>query len=245
MSWQVIGASVIGTSHRRTDLPCQDAHAYRVLKQGVVMAVADGLGSAQYAEQGAQFVVQQALGLLEKELAHNPKMHEWERIMKYVFSMVCLALNDLADSRQHAFKDYATTLLLAVVTPHYLATGQIGDGAIVGLCDGQMRLISKPQRGEYANETYPLTAENALDALAISITEAVNAVAVFTDGLQNLTLNLAQLSVYQPFFAPFLTALQKPLNCTTTSEQLATFLACERVCARTDDDKTLVIAVWH
>ncbi len=245
MSWQVIGASVIGTSHRRADMPCQDAHGYCVSKQGVVMAVADGLGSAKYAEQGAQFVVQQALGLLKRELQQHPKVYEWERIMKYVFSMTCLALGDLADSQQHNLKDYATTLLLAVATPHYLVTGQIGDGAIVGLRDEQMILISQPQRGEYANETYPLTAENALDALAITITEAVKAVAVFTDGLQHLSLNLAHLSVHRPFFAPFFTALQAPLDCSAISEQLANFLASERVCARTDDDKTLVIAVWH
>ena len=45
--WRIVGASVQGTSHQKDDIPCQDAHGYRVLLSGaIVVAVADGAGTA-------------------------------------------------------------------------------------------------------------------------------------------------------------------------------------------------------
>ena len=56
MTWTVLGDSVIGTSHRTRSTPCQDA--FRIATFGpsaewLVVAVADGAGSASRSEVGA------------------------------------------------------------------------------------------------------------------------------------------------------------------------------------------------
>jgi hypothetical protein len=51
--WQVIGAAVQGLSHQKQGLPCQDALEYSCLPGGILLlALADGAGSALHAELG-------------------------------------------------------------------------------------------------------------------------------------------------------------------------------------------------
>ena len=38
ISWQVVAASVMGTSHEKRSQPCQDAHCWRLLPNGVLAA---------------------------------------------------------------------------------------------------------------------------------------------------------------------------------------------------------------
>ena len=58
-SWRVVGVSVVGTSHLDRAVPCQDAHRYQVLSGGeLLVAVADGAGSAARAEAGASRAVE-------------------------------------------------------------------------------------------------------------------------------------------------------------------------------------------
>ena len=52
--WHVAGVSVRGVSHIKRGQPCQDSHVWRELPGGaVVMAVADGAGSAILSQLGS------------------------------------------------------------------------------------------------------------------------------------------------------------------------------------------------
>ena len=56
MVWSVLGESVIGTSHRTRNVPCQDATWFRAFGPSsawLVVAVADGAGSAAHSQVGA------------------------------------------------------------------------------------------------------------------------------------------------------------------------------------------------
>ena len=71
-------------------------------------------------------------------------------------------------------------------------------------------------------------------------------VATFTDGIQRLALNLVTNTPHEPFFAPFFNGMAK-----ATVEQedqlqglLVKFLGSQAVNERTDDDKTLALALW-
>jgi len=243
--WQVIGASVQGTSHIRAGIPCQDAHGYRILGSCVIAAVADGLGSAARPDEGANLVVETAVDMLIQALVSSLPLDSdsWAKIMHDVFGGARQALEQAALGNNLPLRDYGTTLVVAVVTEDWLAVGHIGDGAVVALlADNTLEMISHPQRGEYANETVPLTAPDALTLARFSIRRApVKAVALLTDGLQNLALNLATGMPFAPFFAPFFDAISQTLDAAEASRQLAEFLNSERVCARTDDDKTMVV----
>ncbi len=239
------GASVAGTSHHRTGLPCQDAHGFRLLERATLAAVADGLGSAACAQEGAERAVQSLLTELEAVLSKGlpTDAAAWQSGFLEAFAIVRQQLEAAAQAVNRPLRDYATTLLAAVVTAEGVAFAHIGDGAVVAQWgDGAVETISPPQRGEYANEVVPITAPNALTQIRCGQREAaVRGVALFTDGLQHLALNLASGAAYAPFFAPLFAALEPPVDAAAISAQLAAFLDSERINAKTDDDKTLLI----
>lgn len=248
MSWQAFGASVQGVGHKRLKLPCQDACHWQVLPSGgVICAVADGLGSSAKAEVGAEIVITVVVAELNQSLPTLEEQPSEEAIAKILCAAVQSArsaLEQRATDCSVPLHEFATTLLVACSTDTWSGIAQIGDGAIVGYWrDGRLECLSLPQHGEYINETIPLTADNALSRLDVKSWQApLAALALFSDGLQSLAINLQQGSPHPPFFTPFFTALQQPLNSEAISKQLAAFLDSERVCSRTDDDKTLVIA---
>jgi len=245
--WQVIGTSVPGTAHIKHDLPCQDAHGFLTLSQGgVVVAVADGAGSASHAEQGALCAVQTPLALLKTRLASAlPADQEaWETLLAQAFATTREALEKLAGTEAIPLRELATTLTLVIVTPTWLVTGQIGDGfAVAHTGKGELFACTEPQKGEFASETYFLTMDGALDHVDGRVYAlSVAAIAVLTDGLFRLAVQLPANTPHPPFFSPLLAFPGKMAGTQTAQEQLAAFLRSERVNTRTDDDKTLVLA---
>jgi hypothetical protein len=245
-TWRVIGASVQGTSHEKVEMVCQDAHAYRILSDGVILAaVADGAGSADRSDQGAHCAVERALACIEAVLdGVSPEDDTgWEALLAEAFCQARNAIAQLAKAEGLAPRAFATTLTCAVVADKCLAVGQIGDGiAIAEDEDGNLFAASHPQHGEYANETYFLTMEEALKEVQVWIyDQPVTALVLMTDGLIRLAMNLAENKPHLPFFRPLLAFAAQVDDEQDAQEQLEAFLASERVCKRTDDDKTLVL----
>lgn len=107
-------------------------------------------------------------------------------------------------------------------------------------------LLIQPERSEYINETVFLTSENFEAGLKTAYFQgAVERIALFSDGLQMLALNMrTQPSTpHLPFFKPLFQFVQKTESETERSRQLSDFLQSPRVCSRTDDDKTLIVAI--
>ena len=71
-SWRAVGLSSQGGSHFKTGDPCQDAHCWRRLPCGtLVVAVADGAGTAAQADVGAKLAVKTALETVCRALAES------------------------------------------------------------------------------------------------------------------------------------------------------------------------------
>ena len=251
-SWSFVKASVTGTSHAAAGTPCQDAHACVVLPNGVLIAaVADGAGSAKYSDEGAALAVRNVVEFLTS-CSETPETE-----------VQCLALLHAAieDTRRklealpHNFRpsdgndgslsvqDFATTLLCCLVTDQYLAACQIGDGAIVErTTEGRTVVLTRPQKGEYANETAFLTSGDSLQRATsiVKHSSTTEFIAIFTDGIEILCLTLPGYEAFVPFFDHMFKYARDEA---ATSEDLARFLSSDRVCKRTDDDKTLLIAV--
>ena len=83
-------------------------------------------------------------------------------------------------------KDLASTLLFAAIKGEQCLIGHLGDGAIGGLYGNELKCISNPDNGEYANETYFVTtkyAERALKIIKGNIKEKdINAFVLMSDG---------------------------------------------------------------
>ncbi len=249
-TWRVVAASTQGVSHRASKTPCQDAHGYRWLgENGLLLSVADGAGSAERSQEGARCAVESALATLAAALDGGiPSVEsEWMEAMRQAFAAARAALEQLASADGAPLRSFATTLTCAVLSGDWLAVGQIGDGALVArLADGALLTAIIPQRGEYANEAYFLTMPEAMQYVDLWAQPcAPLGVAATTDGLLRLALQLPGYEPHPPFFAPlwaFAASIEDESE-EQAAQELSAFLDSERVCARSDDDKTLLLAV--
>lgn len=244
--WRVIGASVRGSSHVRNGTPCQDSFLFRRADSGtLIVGLADGLGSALHAEVGSALAVETVVEVLESRL---PKEHDatnefWNGLLQTGFESARLALELHAEMHEIELRELATTLLVAIFHPEWLAIGHLGDGAIIGVWDDDfLTTISAPERGEYANLVVPLTSADALEQVRYSVfpTCPISAV-MMSDGLQHLALDAVDVEPYPAFFLPLVRGIRKAADPAATAHELERFLASERIDARTDDDRTLVI----
>jgi hypothetical protein len=228
----VLATSVTGTRHLSGGGGCDDACGWRTFPGGVALAVADGAGFAPRSAEGAARAVQAVL-----DAAVPPPEDDWGEHLQLALELAREEL--LADERPG---ELSTTLLLAVWTADRVGTVQVGDGAIVARTDRTLAALTRPDHGEYYNETVFVVSDDALERAQIEVAEgAYTDLALLTDGLQGLALELAANRPVPGFFDPFFNLAQEADNAAAT-DKLARFLASPRVCARTDDDKTLVVA---
>ena len=246
--WRVVGASVQGESHRRTGQVCQDSHGWQEVAEGVlVVSVADGAGSAACSEIGsalaAQSAVHDATQRLHCEIPDSDA--DWRLLLRNVFQVARHGLEAQAAELEFSPLDLATTLLLVIATRHWLAAGQVGDGAVVGrLKDDSFRAFTQPNTQEYINETTFLTSPTYLDNVQYVVHKGpVTGLALFTDGLQMLALKMPQAAPHTAFFAPLLHLLAEAPERDKAEAQLRGFLQSPRITQRADDDLTLVLAV--
>ena len=156
-------------------------------------------------------------------------------------------------TRNVSFRDFAATLIIAICVSGLTATAQIGDGAVVTATapaeneERAYELFSKPQRGKYVNETNFITADNWRDELCIRVDRCrVDRVAMFTDGIQSMSLVAASdNSPHPPLFRKL---FQWAENICDDDEDraetaLEAFLSSAVVTSRTEDDKTLLLGV--
>jgi len=249
-SWRVVAASVTGACHAKTASPCQDAHHWAQLPDGVVVAaVADGAGTAALGEVGAALAARTAVEIMRSSLAACglpgcDDEQPWRELLMVAVRAARQAVEALAAQRKAAVRDLATTLVLVVAAPQMVAAAQIGDGAIV-LGDGMGELITLtvPKSGEYINETMFLVSPGALDQMQVALWRGVPAhVAAFTDGLQMVALKLPEGTPHAPFFDPLFRFVANATEEAEARGKLVDFLSSPRIRERTDDDLTLLLA---
>ena len=209
--WRVVGESVCGTSHVKTGQPCQDAQGSAVLSDGtLVVAVADGAGSAIRAELGAVTAVRAAIetacARLTLEGAGEVPVDEagWRAWLTGIFQTARDAVVAEAATCGHPPRDLASTLLLVVASTQRVLAAQVGDGAVVVADEaGGIVALTRPSSGEYLNETTFLVTDGALDRLQCAEWRGtVSHLAALTDGLQMLALKLPGGDPHPGFFAP-------------------------------------------
>jgi Protein phosphatase 2C len=252
-AWRYAYASVTGTSHEKNGSACQDAGSCRVVETSrgapILLAIAsDGAGSARRSAEGAAIAVELFFAQFGAA-CRDDGMAAIDR--RFVFAWLRRLRRKIAARAAAACMrstDFACTTLGAVIADDRAVFFQIGDGAIVvsGRHDlGDYGWVFWPQHGEFANTTNCLTQRNAGRALEVEIYNGpIDDVAIFTDGIERLVLDLAGKAAHAPFFRPlfrWLAATKPPVQ-GETSPPLAQYLGSKQICDRTDDDKTLILA---
>ncbi len=251
--WRVAFASVIGTSHLSSGLPCQDwaevRFASSVEGETLVAVVSDGAGSASAAQVGAEVAAETLAELIVSHLEGGNRLADLTRVtVERWIGLVRDTLATRAADDQSAPAEYACTLLAAIIGEEVSAFLQIGDGAIV-VSDGEREswsFVFWPQHGEFANITNFVTSANALEVFEFEVApRRLDEFALFTDGLEHMLLLRSPRSVHQPFFDTMLMPVRASVADgvdAALSAGLAVYLRQPVICDRTDDDKTLILA---
>jgi hypothetical protein len=249
VTWRVAAASAAGTSHIAVGKPCEDSCRVRVLaaKRGPLLSmfVADGAGSAEHGGEGAALAVDAAARSLETRLA-NVHLKADDALMRSIVAEVQSDLVATSEARDRSPRDFACTFLAVLATSETTAVAQIGDGGIVLDVGAGLGLALEPMTGEYANTTRFVTDEDALEAVSVRTYAALALrVAAFSDGLQRLAIDMATLTPHAPLFEKLFATLRaaSPEQEAELAPALARFLDRPDINERTDDDKTLALAV--
>ena len=254
LPWRYAYTSVVGTSHTKSGLPCQDACACQEImapsgETVLVAVVSDGAGSADRSQVGSQLAcalfVDEIKALLETNGTVESVTREFcEKWLNHFQHEIKVR----AEEEEVTPRDFACTFLAAVVGTGCAAFFQIGDGAIViQPQDGVDEYCWQfwPEKGEYENQTYFATDASAAEHLQHDVlARQIDEVSLFSDGLQRLALHMETQTAYTPFFRPMFAPLHKAADghSLELSSALAQFLSSKRVQDQTDDDTSLVLA---
>lgn len=250
MAWRVFAASATGKSHIDAGTPCQDASAHAVAGDVLVAAVCDGAGSQPLSHVGSQALSQRVVQGL---VAH----------IETGMPLPTLAANDFLVAVSEVIADVRAGLAVeaevaGVVPESYASTlvgvvAHAGGGWFFHVGDGQgvaqpraatdAVVVSLPENGEYANETYFVTGEDWREHLHVTpIPTPPRAIVMMTDGAAPFVMAKGNAALYGPFIDPverYLATASEADGCAA----LATTLADPRTWRITGDDKTLLIAL--
>jgi serine/threonine protein phosphatase PrpC len=266
VQWRVIATSVVGRSHIEAQRGCEDAfyphNASAFNDSTLVIAVADGLGSATFAAQGAQFAVEKAVTLFHAHCHTCGDMID-PCVISEVFASVRQELILMADANHVDVTEYACTLQLVALNASQLVGGHVGDGLILGVRpvssatdDNVVDILSIMPRttklSEYDNATHTIVSPYAIEHLRIIQIDQHNfdmydGVILMTDGAQMLCYEYRSQTLFQSFFVEMMKWIQnnnsQPVS--ELSQQLTRFFQSDDVIRQTKDDITFVFARHH
>jgi len=261
MRWKVATSTVTGKAHAQRGEAGQDCHRAGTVRiagsEFFIGLVSDGAGCTTDGGRGAEIACLTIYGRIIVSLEESFDSGKGdgyaseepfiaEQVIRDWITAAREAIEADATGTGKPIRNYACTFLGVVSGNGCTVFFQIGDGAIVTNERGEYRTIFWPDQGEYANTTFFVTDDEYLDRLRILRLESFpEEIAIFTDGLQNLVLSFVQKKAHAGFFRPLFEALQKtPENSLSGFvAQLHTFLSRDEINARSDDDRTLLLAV--
>ncbi len=249
MNWKVFLASATGKYHLAKDAPCEDAAHYAVVEDVLIGVVCDGAGSAQEGRFGAEFMADKVTELLSASIKSGhfaPGITpECRDSLFTIIEAARAQLGEIAAARELPLRDFASTLVGCVTSRAGGCFFHIGDGfAIYMKADGES-VLSHPENGEYADETYFVTDDGWREHLRVTpLTEigAGGVIGLMSDGASPFAINRPRTGFYRPFIDPVVKFLRDATE-QNGNQALHGVLGSEKTFEITADDKTLLLAL--
>lgn len=238
MNWRIYAASAIGKGHIDTGIPCQDAFAQVSGNGRLVAAVCDGAGSAARSEIGATNCANTITSYLAAYAGDPAAACERDVIVKAV-EAARTCIDARAVELALPSRELACTLVGTVLHEHGGCLFHIGDGVGVAELEIGPPVLSPPENGEYANETYFVTQNDWRSRLhVVPFSGGIRCLALMSDGAMSFAFKRTGL------FGPFIDPVKSYLSTVDEmegSEALQVTLASEGTWKITSDDKTLLL----
>jgi hypothetical protein len=229
----------VGENHRRKGSVTDDRAALVNCRKSLVMVVADGAGSADFGGCGAETAVQ---AVTTKIRLCRKRVRNTERFIWQLFAEARKKIVGIAGKAERSVHDYATTLIIVVLTPRKVTVGRVGDGCVVAASpDGDLRLLSAATRPGPTNVTQFLTDEDWQQNLVIDCLKRPRlAIAAFTDGIEHQVICGKTNTPHTKFFEPVFRSLRTrgPLP----TGELVQRVFKEQIAERSGDDMTIIVA---
>ena len=238
--WKNIQIAIQGRSHKISNTPCQDKTFALNNLERCVVSLADGAGSATHSEIGAQCVTKKICDVLSKNFDKYFSAETSDKVAEELLSTLLEELEKVSVNSNCNLKDLASTLLAVAVKENDFIALHIGDG-VIGMLDGEnLTVLSKPDNGEFSNETTFVTSIDAISHLRLykGDIDEVSAFVLMSDGASSGFYNRrSQLLV------PILKKIIETVNLLPTEdvERELTENLKETLCKITTDDCSLVI----
>ena len=205
----------------------------------------DGAGSTHFGGFGANIVCRTVTESARTHFLKQPELPSDDVLWSWI-DEARDRINQSALSRNIERREFSSTLVTVVATSTATLIFHIGDGAAVTQINGTWEAASWPAHGEYASQTFFVTEDPAPQLRITRLEAAISGVALFSDGIERLVLDF----VNQTAPAPFFDTMMKPLASSAIvgrdqklCASLKRYLDGERINERTDDDKSLILAL--
>jgi hypothetical protein len=247
MDWRVFLAAAAGGHHLDQNAPCQDFACHAVKNGMLVGVVCDGAGSASDGGTGAEFFATELTRLLSGALeTQGPPEATPQAYRAFIEPLLAEARTmlgaRLAESR--TLRDYACTLVGCLASRSGGVFFHIGDGFAVQQTATGAAILSPPENGEYANETYFVTDADWQAHLRVTLLSELqrgDLIGLMSDGTSAFAIDKLKTGFYKPFIDPVASFLQNA-SASHGNEALQNLLESEKTLQITSDDKTLLLA---
>ena len=237
MEFKISLARVTGSDHGLHNIPCRDKTAVFAGDDYTTAALADGAGSRPYSHIGAELAT---VAVASKLYVRFEDFWEYEPHMVATGAWV-EATNAMLNEPYSLYDQACTLLFVAIAEDGRYISGHIGDGVQI-LVDpnGEMRTFSPPENGEYENETWFITGDDAVEHLRIQkgTLQAGSTLLMMSDGTAK---SLYQTSTGEP--APACRTIARWLK--EKEEDEVSFLLEKNMnevfWSRTSDDMSLIV----
>ncbi len=192
-----------GKSHLKNGKENQDAYCVLPLQNMWIAAVADGVGSCQYAEKASKIAVETVANFVCDNMPIDNAPISVKSMLRTGFNRALKEIQKEAEKNNRKICEYETTLMVVIFDGRRGYFASVGDGGIIGLkMDGTYIELTTRQQTE-DGFVIPLSAGYGYWQIS-EIEEDLAAICLVTDGIRDKIVNaFLEQGLYVPLLMLF------------------------------------------
>lgn len=161
--WKTLNYEVIGKSHIKANKVCQDK-TFSYNQNGVIAsALADGAGSCEFSDVGAIIACKTICQFLGENFDEIIEIENANDVISRIINIVVENLEKKANDMKCDVDKLSSTLLCVAIKNDDVIVFHVGDGLIAGLKNNELKTLTMPDNGEFANATYFVTSPRSVE----------------------------------------------------------------------------------